>query len=261
MLLKRVNSPLPLVCHWTKLVPQFPQALRGREEGIHDLLVDLEPYGLDYQLSSVSEDALRICSLVRSPEKHDSGCRLENTSEVDLPLTASAGSPQQLLDDNSTQTVDDEQKRPCRFPSTVSFESDQKVPRYVPNRIADNRLASPMSYMGIVSVGQDSGIRNGRGKEVTGPVYGGVGAVPALVGCRERDESPGFGRGLRGLIVVIVRLPRIASFVPPCTLWMASESMDKDDTRRSARHQETQNAQLRRTLVLDCREAPRRSIQ
>lgn len=39
-----------------------------------------------------------------------------------------------------------------------------------------------MSDMGIVSVGHDAGIRDGRRKEVTGPEYGGVGAILVPMG-------------------------------------------------------------------------------
>jgi len=66
--------------------------------------------------------------------------------------------------------MDHEQKRLSRFVLTVSFESDQKVPRYISNGVTANWLVNPMSDVGIVSIGQDSGIRNGCRKEVARPV-------------------------------------------------------------------------------------------
>jgi hypothetical protein len=88
--------------------------------------------------------------------------------------------------------MDHKQKGLSRFFSTACFESYQKIPRYISNGVATNWLANPMSDVGIVSIGQDSGIRNGRRKEVAGPVCSRVGAILALVGPREGDESRGF---------------------------------------------------------------------
>ena len=94
-----------------------------------------------------------VCPAVRSPEEHDSLCGFENTSEMGFALATSAGSAQQLLDDNSAKTMHYEEKRSRRLYPTVSLEGDQKVPGNISDCIAARRLASPMSDTGIVPIG------------------------------------------------------------------------------------------------------------
>lgn len=125
--------------------------------------------------------------------------------------------------------MDNEQKRPRRLLLTGGVQSDQEVSRYVRNGIVADWWTSPMSDAGIISIGQDPGIRNGGGKEVSGPVDRRVDVVSAPARRRENAESSGFGRGLRGFIDVIPRLCRMASVVSPCTLWIAVEPMGEDD--------------------------------
>ena len=147
-----------------------------------------------------------------------------------LPLAASARSAKQLLDDNSTKTVDNENKRSRRFLSTASLESDQEVPGNISDSVASDRLVHPMFDTGIVSMGQDAGVRDGRRKEGTGPEYGGVGIILVLVGCREKTESSCLGRGFGGFVDAIFRQPGISFLVRPCTPWVAGKPVDKDDT-------------------------------
>lgn len=93
-----------------------------------------------------------------------------------------------------------------------------------------------MLYLSVVPECQDTGIRDVRWKKVAGPVYRRWHAVRAFLDFGEQIESTGLDAGLReavgvGIDVATTRTPFV---VPPCSLRVTSEAMDKDDTCWSA---------------------------
>lgn len=85
-----------------------------------------------------------------------------------------------------------------------------------------------MSDMGIVTICQDSCLRDGLGEEVAGPIYRAA-FGSARAGLRKESQFSGFARGLDQPILIISRISarHDAVFVSPGSLGMPGKSMDK----------------------------------
>ena len=56
--------------------------------------------------------------------------------------------------------------------ATLGFQSNEEVPSKIPDRVMARRRTGPMLDMGIVSKGQDAGVRHIGRKKVLRPIHG-----------------------------------------------------------------------------------------
>jgi hypothetical protein len=84
-----------------------------------------------------------------------------------------------------------------------------------------------MSYVCIITVSQDSCIRDGERNQVSRPIYSSVEVF--LTRLREQITFSDFRRWLSYFVVIVGLVPHISPLVSPGPLRVAGESMDKYD--------------------------------
>lgn len=85
-----------------------------------------------------------------------------------------------------------------------------------------------MSDMGIVTIRQNSCLRDGLGEEIARPVYSAA-FRPARAGLRKESQLSGFARGFDQPILIVSRISARhgTMFVSPGSLGMPGKPMDK----------------------------------
>ena len=112
LLLEGVYNPILFMSHWPKLVSQLPKAFCRRQKCVDDMLIDRTSGGFDSLLSNMLENVTGIGTAVWGAKEYYTDRGLEDVPEMGLALMAATRPPQHLLNNDPSQTVYYEQRRP-----------------------------------------------------------------------------------------------------------------------------------------------------
>jgi hypothetical protein len=110
--------------HRRKLVSQLSQTIGVRHERVDNLFIDGDDRALSRNSKNMMKEISWVCSPMWSPEEQDASSRVEDCAKRRPRLCPHLGLSQSLLDNNSSETMRDEEDRPmpCVRIAPTSFE-------------------------------------------------------------------------------------------------------------------------------------------
>lgn len=148
----------------------------------YDILVEAKTKSLGHLFNDMMDKFPRVRPSVWCSKEDDPMRRCKHIPKVTVCLLAPARPPQQFLDDNPTQAVDDEYQRPFRIRLAFRCEVKEEVPRVVSDGAVADWGFGGMFDLAIIPIRKDTGILDGCGQKVERPVHTRVRAFGSSAG-------------------------------------------------------------------------------